>query len=115
MLSMHMNFMEEVITTLFISMEASFRLIRRRLISEGIQNPNAKDAAGFLGKTFNEEPLERYFAEYYDNRVATLHPESRFGVFPHAPLMADDYYHLRDSLRDLYIYLLTGLIYHDAT
>ncbi len=115
MLSMHMNFMEEVITTLFISMEASFRLIRRRLISEGVQNPSAKDAADFLGKAFNEEPLERYFAEYYDDRVATLHPESRFGVFPHAPLMADDYYHLRDSLRDLYIYLLAGLIYHDAT
>lgn len=108
MLSMHMIFMEEAIATLFISMEASFRLIRRRLIEKGVKDPNARDAAVFLGEVFDEEPLERYFAEYYDDRVATLHPESRFGVLPHAPLMADDYYHLRDSLRHLYVYLLTG-------
>jgi hypothetical protein len=110
MLSTHMHFIEESITTLFISMEASFRLVRRRLIAEGIRDPNAKDAAVFLGKVFNEEPLERYFAEYYDDRIATMHPESRFGVFLHPPLMVDDFYHLHGSLRDLYLYLLTGWV-----
>jgi hypothetical protein len=110
MLSTHWQFTEESITTLFISMEASFRLIRRRLMAEGIADPNAKDAAVFLGKVFEEEPLERYFAQYYDSRIATMHPESRFGVFPHPPLMADDFYHLHGSLRDLYLYLLTGWV-----
>lgn len=111
MLSAHMNFTEEAITTLFISMEASFRLVRRRLIAEGNPDPNARDAAEFLGKVFNEDPLDRYYAEYYDSRIATMHPESRFGVFLHPPLMADDYYHLHASLRDLYLYLLTGWIH----
>ena len=110
MLTQHMTFTEEAINTLFISMEASFRLVLRTLVVEGIHNPTSKDAASFLGRVFNEAPLDRYFEEYYDSRIKTMHPESRFGIFPHAPLMADDYYHLRDSLRHLYVYLLIGFV-----
>lgn len=55
-------------------------------------------------------PLDKYFKEHYENRIKTLHPESRFGIFPHAPLMVDEYYHLHGSMRDLYVYLLTGYV-----
>lgn len=110
MLASHYWFIEEAITTLFISMEASFRLVLRRLQAEGISNPTAVDAAAFVGKVFNEDPLERYFSGYYDSRVMSMHPESRFGVFPFAPLAVDDYYHLHGSLRALYAYLVAGYV-----
>ena len=110
MLAQHRVFTEEAINTLFISMEASFRLVLRVLNSSGVKNPSSKDAASFLAEVFNEDPLERYFEYYYDQRIKTMHPDSRFGVFPHAPLMVDDYYHFRDSLRHLYVYLLIGFV-----
>ena len=108
MLACHPNFMEEAIGALFISLEASFRLVLRRLKSAGFADPTSSDAATFIGEVFNESPLARYFSEYYDSRIMAMHPESRFGIFPHAPLMASDLYHLRDSLAAVYIYLLTG-------
>jgi hypothetical protein len=108
MLAMHPMFMEEAIQTTFISMEASFRLILRRLRAQGNRNPSAKDAAALIGDVFNEPPLTGYFAEYYESRIKTVHPESRYGVFPHPPLMADDFYHLHGSLMEVYVYLLTG-------
>lgn len=110
MLASHYWFIEEAITTLFISMEASFRLVLRRLQDEGHINPTGADAAAFVGKAFNEVPLERYFSDYYDSRVMSMHPESRFGVFPFAPLAVDDYYHLHGSMRALYAYLVGGYV-----
>jgi len=110
MLSVHLQFLEEAITSIFISLEASYRIVLRKLKESGNPNPSSKDAANFISKVFNEPPIEKYFAEFYDNRIMTFHPESRFGTFPHAPVMADDYFHLRDSLRELYVYLITGEI-----
>lgn len=37
-------FLEEAVSALYVSMDASFSLIRRRLIGEGVQNPSAQDA-----------------------------------------------------------------------
>jgi hypothetical protein len=110
MLARHNLFLEEAITTLFISLEASYRLVLRRLKGSGHANPGAKEAAEFIGSVFNEAPLERYFSEYYDSRVKAFHPENRFGIFPHAPLMVDDYYHLHESMRELYVYLVIGYV-----
>jgi hypothetical protein len=40
----------------------------------------------------------------------TMHPESRYGIFPHAPLFADDCYDLRDDLQEVYAYLVAGYV-----
>ena len=108
MLCRHRHFLEEAIITLFVSLEATFRLVLRRLKDSGIPNPTSGDAANFVAKAFNQEPIEKYFSEYYDSRIMALHPESRFGTFPHAPLMADDFYDLHESLRAMYVFLITG-------
>ena len=50
----------------------------------------------------------RYFQDFYDNRIRTLHPGSRLGDFPYAPLAADDYSHLRSVLPGIFGYLITG-------
>jgi hypothetical protein len=38
----------------------------------------------------------------------TLHPKSRHGESPVAPLMYEDYMFMRRDLRELFAYLLTG-------
>lgn len=111
MLWRHAQFAEEAINTIYISLEASFSLILRTLKARGNKNPSSKDAARFVRDAFFEETPEiRYFEEFYDNRIRSMHPESRFGLFPHAPVMIDDFIHLRDSLVAIYTYLLSGLI-----
>jgi hypothetical protein len=106
MLTAHYHFLEEAINTTFISLEASFRLVLRKLKEIGINNPSSKDAADYIANVFYSDAANKYFEEYYESRIMSFHPESRFGVFPHAPLMADDCYHLFDDLIEVYCYLI---------
>jgi len=114
MLSCYYEFYEEGTIQTFIALDASFQLILRRLRKEGIRNPNAKTAAKWLYEHFDKhlgferQIMERYFEEFYDQRVMTLHPASRFGDSPYAPLAIDDFYHLRSSLPEIFAYLITG-------
>jgi hypothetical protein len=113
MLSRYSEFFEEATIQCFVALEASFQMIVRTLKKEGVSQPNAKHAAEWLHKHFDSHlgfqlPAERYFHEFYDQRVMTLHPSSRLGEFPYAPLMHDDYYHLRASLRSIFAYLVLG-------
>ena len=81
MLSCYPEFIEEATISCFIALEASFNMILKRLRIEGTHDPKAKDAAEWIHKHFDShfgfpKPLERYFAEFYDQRVMTLHPSS---------------------------------------
>jgi len=112
MLHFHYQFFEEAINTLYISMEASYRLVLRKLRETGNQQPTAKDAATFIHDAFNDvNRLEKYFEEDYERRITSFHPENRLGVFPHPPMMADDYYFLFNDLLEVYRYLLTGYVH----
>ena len=113
MLSRYSEFFEEATISCFIALEASFRIILKKLEQDGVKNPGAKDAALWLHRHFDshlgfEEPLGRYFEEFYDQRVMTLHPSSKFGEFAYAPLARDDLFHLRGSLRSIFGYLVSG-------
>lgn len=112
MLTRHYEFWEEAIVIAFIALGASFQMVLRELRTSSIVEPTSRDAADWLHKTFNEpfglEPIERYFAEIYDQRVMTLHPVSRLGVNPYAPLFHDDFTLLRRSIPSIFAYLLTG-------
>ena len=60
---------------------------------------------------FNSEiDTGRYFSEFYDDRIKTMHPSSRLGIFPVAPLAADDFYFLRQGLVEVYYWLITGRV-----
>lgn len=111
MIGQHFQFTEEAIHAVFIAMDASFSLIRRRLSNRGQKNVSSVDAAKYLAAVFYEEIIEmRYFEEFYDNRIMSIHPESRFGTFAHPPLMVDDFYHLRDSMIGIYAYFNSGQV-----
>jgi hypothetical protein len=113
MLSRHNEFAEEAALVCFIALEASYSLIADKLRQSGIAQPTAKDVGHWLDDTFNR-PVglnlgERaYFEELYERRVMTLHPKSRFGVSPFAPLMHDDYLETRADLREIFAYLVSG-------
>jgi hypothetical protein len=111
MLKAHFHFLEESINTTFISLEASFRLVLRKLQFNGVTNPSSKDAAEYIASVFYSKAANRYFEEYYESRIMSFHPESRFGVFPHAPLMVDDCYDLFNDLIEVYCYLICGHIH----
>ncbi len=114
MLARAFEFREEAIVNTFIALDASFQLVLRHLVQSGCRNPSAKDAGDWLYRTFDERlglayPEDyRYFQDFYDNRIRTLHPGSRLGDFPYAPLAADDYSHLRSVLPGIFGYLITG-------
>jgi hypothetical protein len=115
MLALTYEFREEAIINTFIALDASFQLVVRHLKALGNKNPTARDAGQWLYETFDERlglayPEDyRYFEEFYDNRVQTLHPGSRLGDLPFAPLAWDDYSHLRSALPGILGYLATGL------
>ena len=96
--------------SLYVAMEASLHIILRRL-GETMQNPSNRDASKYLGEVFESRYVpERYFESYYEDRIAAIHPSSRRGVFPDAPLAADDYFDLYDQMCSLYDFLLTGTV-----
>ncbi len=109
MLSRHRHFSEEAHYCLYISLDASKSLIDHILQSRGLSNPSAHDAGAHIHEVFGEEQSGmRYFEEFYDDRIRTMHPKSRFGTFVFAPTSHSDFFMLRNSLRDVYRYLILG-------
>ena len=114
MLSRHVLFFEEAIYCLYISLEASLGLIFQRLKKEGMKQPTPLDAGRFLSEVFGQQwDGLPYFSAYYQDRIKALHPQSRFGIFPFAPLMVDDYFFLYEDLREVFVFLLTGIVEPD--
>lgn len=112
MLHFHQQFFEAAIYSLFISMEVSFRLVIRALKAKGIAEPTSKDAMTYIHDAFYDiHRVEKYFEEYYEGRIMTFHPESRYGIYPHAPLAADDYYFLFNDMLEVYAFLISGYVH----
>jgi len=115
MLSRYPEFWEEATTACYVALDASFSAIQERLQDEGIAQPSAIDANHWVHRHFNEAfglpapgPTDKYFGEMYAQRVMTLHPRSRYGESPVAPLMYEDYMFMRRDLREMFAYLVTG-------
>lgn len=122
MLSRHYHFIEEAIYALFVALEVSYRIVLRTLKHQGNKNPSSADAMNYILDAFDEPQiyvsnssgktrhLKKYFQELYESRIKSVHPESRFGIFPYAPLQVDDFYYYKDSLLAVFTYLLTGIV-----
>lgn len=111
MLRCHREFMEHACMALWVSLDASFRMVLREMKKDGYVNPSAKEAGELLDDIFdNEYDSGGYFADFYEERIKTMHPESRYGIYPAAPLNYDEYSQLEASLRTVYELLITGHI-----
>ena len=111
MLGLFWEFTENACMSLWIAMEASLKILQRKLREAGVKDPSPHDAGHYLDTAFESQSASGgYFVDFYEDRVKTIHPASRFGVYPAAPLAADDFYELRGQLWPLYDFLLTGFV-----
>ena len=109
MLWQHREFGESSIMALHVAMEASFQIVRGKVRALGNPDPSARDAGAYLDSVFNPDIVTGpYFSDWYEDRIKSSHPSSRFGTFPFPPLAADDYFDLRHALHEVFLYLLTG-------
>jgi hypothetical protein len=111
MISRHAQFTEEASYSLYVSLDALFSLTRRHLVSSGLSNPSSYDAQAFIHDLFQEEQSgTRFFEDFYNDRLMSVHPDNRYGVFRHAPISHCDVYTLSECLRDVYrqMVLLNG-------
>jgi hypothetical protein len=109
MLWMHRSFAEEANYALYVSLDASFAKVRNLLRAEGNPSPSAYDAQRYIHDAFDEpDSGYKYFEEFYDDRIRTMHPESRLGTFAYAPLGRDDFYWLFRGLREVWRLLAIG-------
>lgn len=94
---------------LYVSLDASFELVKRKMRDRGYEDPSALDAGAYLEKMAQDSPTGKpYFADYYEDRVRTFHTASRFGISPYLPLVHDDFYSLYYALREVYRLLILG-------
>lgn len=104
----HHEIAEAAVMQLYVALDASFQMVLRTLREQGVTNPSGLDAGALIAEVFNPAlDTGSYFEEYYEDRIKTMHPSSRFGVFGVAPLAADNFYHLRHGLIEVYCWLIT--------
>jgi hypothetical protein len=93
---------------LYVALDASFQMILRLLREQGVSNPTALDAGALIDEVFDPEiETGSYFEGYYEDRIKTMHPSSRFGVYAVPPLDHDDYLFLRYAMVEVYYWLIT--------
>jgi hypothetical protein len=93
-------FRAEAAYSLFVSLDASFSFVLRKLRESGYTSPTAYDAGQYIELALSD-PLTaaRYFEGYYEDRIKALHPESRFGVSPYLRFSVSEAYQLARALR----------------
>jgi hypothetical protein len=104
----HDEIAEAAVIQLYVALDVSFQMMLQILRDRGVENPSALDAGALIDSVFNPEVNSGgYFEDYYEGRIKTMHPSSRFGVFAVAPLEADDYFFLRHGMVEVYHWLIT--------
>jgi hypothetical protein len=106
----HHEIAEAAVIQLYIALDVSFQMVLQVLREQGVPNPTAFDAGTLIhDQVFNPGTYtDGYFEDWYEARIKTMHPSSRFGVFAVAPLQAsDDYFWLRHVMGEVYYWLIT--------
>lgn len=104
------TFVDTACLEIYVALEATLQIILNRLQLAGNQNPTNRDASNYLLTAFNEPATsERYYSEYYDDRIKAIHPNSRFGAAKFTPLYVDDLFMLYNDLLRTYEFLIAGV------
>lgn len=103
MVAMHVELAEEANYPLYVALDALFSVVRRHLMKMGNPNPSSYDAQIFVHDLFDEDQSGmRFFEEFYDDRIMTMHPDNRYGIFRHAPISHCDFHSLFEMVREVY-------------
>ena len=106
----HGEFADAACIFLWIALDGAHSATLHRSRTSGIRNPTSKDASAYLNSVIGfETPWEKFFEEDYENRIRTIHPDSRFGAEIRPQILADDFYELRHLLIPYFRYLITGV------
>lgn len=112
MLLSHSQFNEEAALSAYIALEASYQLISQKVQSQSSGKIKPINIADYLRKNYDERWAdEGYFSEFYMDRVAVVHPVSRYGVFPYAPISHCDFLTLLDYLVPMYRWIILSRQY----
>jgi hypothetical protein len=105
----HFEIADAAVLQLYVALEVSFQMALRHLREQGVSNPTALDAGALVdAEIFNQRHgAGNYFGDFYEDRIKTTHPSSRFGVFAAPPVSVDDYFFLRHALVEVYHWLIT--------
>jgi hypothetical protein len=104
-------FFEEATHALYGGLDAAYSLVERNMIAEGPKNPSSYDRMAWLESKMNHKLSGmRFFEEFQDDRIRTVHAQSRLGVFPFAPLSVDDGCFLYYALREFYNFMIFGQV-----
>lgn len=115
MLFAHHQFGNAALAEAHISMDAAHCVVREKLRELGHSNPSASDAGQFVSKVFGENwSGERFFEDYYIDRIRNVHADNRFGSETIPTFCVDDLWFLQRGLKELYFRLLTNLNYVDG-
>lgn len=102
-------FIDTACLELYVALEATLHIILSRLRKTGMSSPSNKDASDYLLDKFGESyRLDRYYQDFYDDRIKALHPNSRFGTAKFVPLYVDDLYMLYNDLLRNFEFLITN-------
>jgi hypothetical protein len=94
---------------LYVALEASLQIIMRTLRENGVRNPSNRDASDYLLEAFGASyRLDKYYEEFYEDRIKAVHPNSRFGPASFTPLYVDDLFMLYNDLLRTFEFLITG-------
>jgi hypothetical protein len=94
---------------LYVALEASLQIILRTLRQKGFSNPSNRDASDYLLEAFGATyRLDKYYEEFYEDRIKAVHPNSRFGSASFTPLYVDDLFMLYNDLLRTFEFLITG-------
>jgi hypothetical protein len=80
----HDEIAEAAVIQLYIALDVSFQMVLQVLREQGVPNPTDLDAGTLIrNQVFNPRTdTGGYFKDWYEARIKTMHPSSRFGVFP---------------------------------
>ena len=103
------SFVDTACLEIYIALEASLEIILRTLRRNGVRTPSNKDASDYLLEAHGAPyRLDKYYEEFYEDRIKAVHPNSRYGLAMFSPLNVDDLYMLYSDLLRTFEFLITG-------
>ncbi len=103
------SFIDTACLEIYVALESTLQIILEKLRASGMHNPSNRDASNFLLEAFDEPyRLEKYYEQFYEDRIKAVHPSSRFGVAKFTPLYVDDLYMLYNDLLRNFEFLITN-------
>jgi hypothetical protein len=115
MLFNHFQFRDASLASSHIALDAAYSMVLRLLREAGNANPTSANAQAYLDDLWGVPRTgQRFFEDYYADRVRNFHTDSRYGAEPIPFFSIDDIWDLNAAMKGVFYLLVTGEL-HDET